>query len=110
METLFGSGSKSMAAYPLRVVYKMVGREETSVPVQVLISVSKKHLRHAVDRNRVKRQVREAYRLHKEELSGKVTDSASLLLAFIWVADELAPTSKVEDRVVRLLTRISEKI
>ena len=43
-----------MAAYPLRAVFHKTDRQQTGVPVQVLISVPKKHFKHAVDRNRVK--------------------------------------------------------
>ena len=57
-----------MAAFPLRVVYVNKERAHGEVPVQILISVPKKRFKHAVDRNRVKRQVREAYRLHKQVL------------------------------------------
>ena len=57
-----------MAAFPLRVVYVNKERAQGEVPVQILISVPKKRFKHAVDRNRVKRQVREAYRLHKQVL------------------------------------------
>ncbi|MGN1241302.1 MAG: ribonuclease P protein component, partial [Alloprevotella sp.] len=60
IERLFSAGTKSLSAYPLRVV---VGEADTgSVPVKVLMSVSKRRLHHAVDRNRAKRQMREAYR------------------------------------------------
>ena len=110
IETLFGSGSKSMVAYPLRVVYQKIPREQTDVPVQVLISVPKKHFKHAVDRNRVKRQVREAYRHCKQPLFEAVPDDQSLLLAFLWLSDELAPSTTVNNRIKHLVTRIAEKV
>ena len=110
IETLFGSGSKSMAAYPLRAVYQMVPRTLTDIPVQVLISVPKKHFKHAVDRNRVKRQVREAYRHQKQTLFDAVSEDQSLLLAFVWLSDELVPSSTVSDRIGKLVKRIAEKL
>ena len=59
IERLFSAGTKSLSAYPLRVV---VGAAETgSVPVKVLMSVSKRRLHHAVDRNRAKRKLRESF-------------------------------------------------
>ena len=110
IETLFGSGSKSMAAYPLRAVYQMVPRTLTDIPVQVLISVPKNHFKHAVDRNRVKRQVREAYRHQKQTLFDAVSEDQSLLLAFVWLSDELVPSSTVSDRIGKLVKRIAEKL
>ena len=63
-------------------------------------------------RNRVKRQMREAYRLQKHILDEKVaamTDK-SLVIAFVWLDDKLRDSNEVHDRMGRILTRISEKI
>ena len=111
IETLFGKGdSQSLAAYPLRAVYLQTERQEGHAPVQILISVPKKRFKHAVDRNRVKRQVREAYRLHKQPLWEAIPDDKQLAIAFIWLSDKHCPTSEVEKRVVSLLRRIAEKL
>ena len=110
IDQLFGSGSTSVAAYPLRAVYRMVERCQTGVPVQVLISVPKKRFKHAVDRNRVKRQVREAYRHCKQPLVNAVPDDLSLLLSFIWVGDSLVPSPVVASRIGKLVVRIAEKL
>lgn len=85
-------------------------RQPDDAPVQLLISVPKKRFHHAVDRNRVKRQVREVYRLHKGILYDAVPANQRLLLAFIWLSDEHFPTAEVEKRVVRLMQRIAEKM
>lgn len=67
IEALFSAGSQSFTAYPLRATFKQV--EPTTGPaVKVLLSVAKRRLHHAVDRNRAKRQLREAYRLQKHLL------------------------------------------
>lgn len=99
-----------MAAYPLRAVFHKTDRQQTGVPVQVLISVPKKHFKHAVDRNRVKRQVREAYRRQKQPLCDAIPAEECLLVGFIWVSNELAPSNIVNERIQKLLTRIKEKI
>ena len=111
IETLFsGGGSQSMAAFPLRVVYVNKERAHGEVPVQILISVPKKRFKHAVDRNRVKRQVREAYRLHKQVLYEALANEEKLLMAFVWLADEHRSTQDVEKRVVSLMQRMAEKL
>ena len=103
-------GSQSIAAFPLRAVYINKERAHNDAPVQMLISVPKKWFKHAVDRNRVKRQVREAFRLHKQLLYEALPDNEQLLLAFIWLSDEHHPSQFVESRVVNLMQRVAEKV
>ena len=111
IETLFGGGcSQSVAAFPLRAVYMLSERQSNEAPVQLLISVPKKRFKHAVDRNRVKRQVREVFRQHKDLLYQAVPETQRLLLAFIWLSDEHRPSKEVDGRVVTLMQRISEKL
>jgi ribonuclease P protein component len=110
MEQLFGSGSQSMVAYPLRVVFHKAERQKTGVPVQILISVPKKRFKHAVDRNRVKRQVRETYRRLKQPLCDAIPADESLLVGFVWLSDQLVSTGVVYARMQKLLSRIEEKI
>ena len=110
IDSLFGGGSSSsMAAYPLRAVYMTRERDEWESPVQILISVPKKRFRHAVDRNRVKRQIREAYRHHKELLWQQIPDDKMMLLGFVWLSDRHSPTAEVEKRIVSILQRIAVK-
>lgn len=110
IEALFDSGkSRSVSAFPLRAVYQTTERREGSAPVQVLISVPKKRFHHAVDRNRVKRQIREAYRCHKELLWQQIPDDKMVLLGFVWLSDRHSPTVEVERRLVSILQRIAVK-
>lgn len=110
-ETLFGgSQSRSFVSYPLRAVYMTVPRSEGGQPVQILISVPKKRFHHAVDRNRVKRQVREAFRRHKHPLCDAVRPDEQLVVAFLWQSATHFPTSAVEQHVVSILRRITEKL
>ncbi len=99
-----------MAAFPLRVVFMKKGRTEYDSPVEILISVPKKRFKHAVDRNRVKRQVREAYRHHKQQLYDALPADQQLLLAFVWLSDQHISTKEVEKRVCNLLQRMPEKL
>lgn len=111
METLFDKGdSHSLAAFPLRAIYTLTDRREGCAPVQILISVPKKRFKHAVDRNRVKRQVREAYRQHRQTLSESIADGQQLLVAFIWLSDRHCPSQEVEKRVVGILQKIKSRL
>ena len=66
VETLFGGGhSRALSAFPLRMVYMLAPRAEGEPAAQMLVSVPKRWFKRAVKRNRIKRQVREAYRTSK---------------------------------------------
>lgn len=111
IDLLFGqSASHSLAAFPLRVVYHLRPRQAGDEPVQMLVSVPKKRFHHAVDRNRVKRQVREAYRDRKQALYDAVPDDHALLVAFVWLSDRHLPTADVAARVGNLLERLVARI
>ncbi len=109
IEMLFGKGdSQSLSAYPLRAVFLQTARQEKCAPVQILISVPKKRFKHAVDRNRVKRQIREAYRHHKQILDGTIAEEKQLIMAFIWLSDRHCPSSVIEKKVVGILQHIAK--
>ena len=116
IDLLFGGHrSHSLTAYPLRAVYATTDHEHLEgqqPPVQVLISVPKKHFRHAVDRNRVKRQVREAYRQNRHLLADvlAIMPDRMLLLSFIWMADRHLPSSDVAQRLQHLLARVATQL
>ena len=111
LDELFDGGhSHSMAAFPLRVIFMHTEHQEGQPPVQVLISVPKKRFHHAVDRNRVKRQIREAYRHQKHLLADKVASNQMLVVAFVWLSDQLQPSAEVDSKVKNLLERIARKL
>lgn len=112
IERLFAGGSKSFPAFPLRVVYMQAELAEEAVPaVSILVSVPKKRFKRAVKRNLVKRQVREAYRKNKylllDALAGK---GKRLILAFIWLDNNVHSSAEVEEKVKKLLLHIRERL
>ena len=63
--------------------------EELEAPVSILVSVSKRRFKRAVKRNRVKRQIREAYRMNKHGLLAVLTEKkCRLAVAFIYLSDQ----------------------
>ena len=109
IEKMFAGGARSFSVFPLRVVYLPV--EELDAPVSILVSVSKRHFKRAVKRNRVKRQIREAYRMNKQELLNVLAGKQSrLAVAFIYLSDELVDLSVIGERMKTALARIVEKV
>lgn len=112
IDRLFNGGkSHSMTAFPIRAVYLLEPTNGQTEPVSILVSVPKRCFKRAVKRNRVKRQIREAYRLNKYTIINKVQalEGQSLMIAFIWLDDKLHDSEEVEKKVKNLLNRISEK-
>lgn len=106
---LFTGNGRSMTAFPLRVVFMKRTIVDDQPRAAMLVSVPKRYFKHAVDRNRVKRQMREAFRHNKSIIIQNLTDDhEAVAMAFVWLTNEKFPSSEVENRMVRLLTRISE--
>jgi ribonuclease P protein component len=103
MDLLFEEGT-SFIAYPLRVVY--VERQPVSgAEAAVLISVPKKRFKRAVHRNRIKRLIREAYRLNKHLFLQNLPEKKNgLLIGFLFIGNELPEWKTVEGAVVKALT------
>ena len=109
IEKMFAGGSRSFSIFPLRVVWLPV--EELDVQASILISVYNRSFKRAVKRNRIKRQIREAYRLNKQILLAPLTEkNRRLAISFIYLADELMNSALVEEKIKAALTRIVEKI
>ena len=118
-EALFAGSGVSFSAFPIRAVFITDSKESKNPvsdstellttksvsPCQILVSVGKRKFKHAVDRNRAKRQVREAWRLNRDILA----DSPHHYhLAFIWLANEPQPSDILHRKVKNLLHRIVE--
>lgn len=108
---LFEGANRSLSAFPLRMVYTMVPRGEGESVARMMVSVPKRYFKRAVHRNRVKRQVREAYRHAKHdvlEMMGRYPDQ-TLLMAFVWVDAHLQDSSVVAEKVGNLIGRLCER-
>ena len=80
IELLFSDGKK-FSITPFRVHYLF--NELANPTLQFGVGVSNKNFKKAVDRNKIKRRVREAYRLQKNTLQQKLKDKKSRLSIFI---------------------------
>lgn len=100
-----------MAAFPVRLVYMVTELSEGEPAARMLVSVPKKCFKRAVKRNRVKRQVREAYRRNKDIITSRLSslEGKGVVMAFIWIDDNLRSTPEVEEKVINLLNRLAEK-
>ena len=105
IEELFSKQSFSFGVYPLRIVW-IPAPAPTSAPPQVLISVSKRTFKRAVDRNRLKRLIREAYRLNKYRLTEQPNGHPIALLGIIFTGKEKSPLTLVEKKLISAFHRL----
>ncbi|GAA4365305.1 hypothetical protein GCM10023185_35510 [Hymenobacter saemangeumensis] len=105
IDELFGKQSSSFGVYPLRIVW-LKSPEPTTAPPQVLISVSKRIFKRAVDRNRLKRLIREAYRLNKYRLLEQPNGHPVALLGIIYTGKEKSPLALVEKKLISAFQRL----
>ena len=110
IDKLFGgTNSRSLTSYPLRLVYPDMDRVLSSdAGAQMMVSVPKRYFKRAVKRNRVKRQIREAYRHHKSLLPDR--EGKTLVMAFIWMDDQLHESEEINKKVENLLMRVRERL
>jgi ribonuclease P protein component len=107
---LFREG-KAFLVFPLRVVYRVEKRVEGDkrATVRVLTSVPKKQFKHAVDRNRFKRLIREAYRLQQHELNVALEAKGLVMdVAFTAVHNQLPEFDFLKGRMAKILLKLVE--
>lgn len=110
IDRLFAEG-QSFISYPLRIVYaKRETEDDAHYRVSVLASVSKRHFKRAVKRNRVKRLIKEAYRLNKQEFAAITASSGcSLDIAFLYLKAELPSYAEIEKAMLKCAVTLREK-
>lgn len=100
---LFEKGS-SFHLGPFRVIY--LPHPDPIYPVhQVLISVSARNFKRAVDRNTIKRRIREAYRLNKL----KILFPGKWLIAYIYTAKQILPSEVIHGQLALTFERLQWK-
>lgn len=109
IENLYANGS-SVTAFPLRAVFLSAKAEPGAPTAAILISVAKRRFRHAVDRNLMKRRIREAYRLNKQPFIDELQKSdKQMAVAILYIDNRHSSTQFLHRKMQKLLSSIIEK-
>ncbi|MEN8786489.1 MAG: ribonuclease P protein component [Flavobacteriales bacterium] len=110
IDSLFLSKDKlKFTEYPWMVMAKEV-ELDSNYPAQVMISVSKRKIRLAVNRNKIKRKGKEAYRLNKSILYNSLEKrNKKMILCFIYLEKKPLPYAVLEQKIIVLLNRLTKE-
>jgi ribonuclease P protein component len=107
---MFESGL-SFLCFPLKVTWLKVDELPSEFPVQVAFSVPKRIFKHAHDRNRLKRLMRESYRLHKDKLYQIIENKETkVALMLVYIGKEKLEYAKIFNAITKVINRLEKEI
>lgn len=106
IDQLFAQG-KSVSNYPIKLIYLNTELPE-NVKIQAGVAVPKKNFKSAVKRNRIKRLLREAYRLNKHTVFNN--SEATFAFLFLYLGKEMPRYPEIEKAMTGVLAQFSEKV
>jgi len=99
IEVLFATGA-SVSIYPLKIIW-LSCTEPMEYPVQVLFTISSKRFKSAVVRNRIKRKIKESYRMRKSALYAELNkQNRNLLISIIYTGKDPDPGFTYLDKTI----------
>jgi ribonuclease P protein component len=111
IDFLFSANDKiKFTEFPFMVIAKESINENQKFPAQMMVSVSKRKIKLAVNRNLMKRRMKEAYRLNKNEFYESLkSQNKELILCFIFLGNKPVSYELIEQKIIVLLNRLTEQ-
>lgn len=111
IETLFQTG-EAFSVFPLRIIYLLapVADSQPDSPVKIGFSIPKKRIRKAVGRNKIKRRLREAWRLQKHPLYQQIPEGQQLHLFLVFTGNETFTFEEAMTTVRKAIDKVIDRI
>lgn len=106
IEQLFAEGI-GVTNYPIKLVYLKTNFEDDS-KCKVGVTASKRNFKSAVKRNRIKRLMRESYRLNKHLIFNNIEGNFAFM--FLYLGKEMPSQSKITDAMIPLMRKFIDEI
>ncbi|MEA1875706.1 MAG: ribonuclease P protein component [Bacteroidota bacterium] len=109
IQSLFTDG-RSFHSFPFRIVWKF-SDTTNSQPARVVISVPKRKFKRAVDRNLIRRRIKEGYRVNKQILYEYLNQAeVNLVFMLMYTHSEIMDSNELEDKISKLLVRFKQEV
>lgn len=106
IKNLFEMGS-SFYIYPFKIIYQNTDFD-SKFPAKILVTITKRNFKNSVQRNKIKRLIKESYRINKNNfINSLIENKISKNIAFIYTAKNILPYEEFESKIILILHRLS---
>lgn len=110
IDLLFSKG-ESFVVYPFRIVYTFLDATQQESRAAMFVSVPKKKFKRAVKRNLIRRRVKEAYRLNKNQIWSVLEQNDQHIgIAFLYLDKEVREFNNIETKMQELLVLLAQRL
>ena len=99
---------RTVSGFPLKIYWNIQEDQQQKFPARVAFAVPKRKIKRAVDRNLVKRRLRESYRQNKNIIYSPLNDrGVKIFMIILFLSDELISFETLETRTIELLRKLA---